>query len=189
MDLPNRLQGESEGDICEEITGEAHEDMHQRQPEGGEEGAAAIDESQISEVSPVEAQVQKEHLKEPEVAQTERPEGEVAPAQAEPVSLEARTMRVGIVIYHRLTGTRYDLICTIRHGSRRITIDGVPIEELIERNYIAPIASLLERMRSERLSLYDVDITIGGLEWSQHINPFVMGYALSDALANILSSL
>lgn len=110
-------------------------------------------------------------------------------ALVETVPLVARTMRVGITIYHKLTGTRYELKCTIRHGGKKITIDGAPIEELIKRNYIAPIASLLDYLRSDRLSTYDVDITIGNLEWCQKIDPLVAGYALSHALANILSRL
>jgi len=103
--------------------------------------------------------------------------------------IEARTMRVGVILYHRATESRYEITCTISPGNRNITVDGVPIDELIERNYIAPISPLIEHMRSERIAGYDLDIRVGNLEWCQKIDPLVIAYALSQALINIISSL
>lgn len=194
MAAPDEVHIDGESDAQNETT--VGEDAQQRQLANSgvedEREPIAPNADQPHERETAEAQPTEGEQSHPEVTQVVQPEEDTEPraqVEVELVSLEAHAMRIGIIIYHKLTGTRYDLTCTIKQGNRQITIDGVPIEELIERNCIAPIAPLLERMRSERLSSYDVDITVGGLEWSQHINPLVMGYALRQALDNILSRL
>ncbi|MFA4029017.1 MAG: hypothetical protein GDYSWBUE_001599 [Candidatus Fervidibacterota bacterium] len=193
MDVLNRSQ--ANGDVNEGSVNNADENEQRHQSsdsmDEGDKEFATIKASQSPVGDATEIHTTYDELSRSEAAQIGQPseDSEASQAQVEPISLEAQAMRVGIVIYRKLTGTRYDLTCTMRRGSRKVTIDGVPIEELIERNYIAPIAPLLERMRSERLSSYEVDINIGGLEWNQDINPLIMGYALWQALDNILSKL
>lgn len=192
MAAPDEVEIEGTSSAQNEIT--TDESMQHQLANSGvedERESVAPAADQPHEHEAAEAQPTEGEPSHPEAAQVGQHEEEdvAVKAQVESVSLEAYAMRIGIIVYHKLTGTRYDLTCTIKQGNRQITIDGVPIEELIERNCIAPIAPLLERMRSERLSSYDVDIAIGGLEWSQHINPLVMGYALWQALDNILSRL
>jgi hypothetical protein len=151
--------------------------------------AKAVEAVEAGEARAVEAETAKVESAEAvqEASVETAVEGEAQPPK--PIQVEPRTVRVGVILYHRATESRYEITCTICPGSRNITVDGVPIEELIERNYIAPISPLIEHMRSERIAGYDLDIRVGNLEWCQKIDPLVIAYALSQALINIISSL
>ncbi|MFA4045251.1 MAG: hypothetical protein HZRFUVUK_002061 [Candidatus Fervidibacterota bacterium] len=178
-----QLQVESVGESAE-VTAEAVEAV---EPEATE--AKAVEAVEAGEARAVEAETAKVESAEAvqEASVETAVEGEVQPPK--PIQVEPRTVRVGVILYHRATESRYEITCTICPGSRNITVDGVPIEELIERNYIAPISPLIEHMRSERIAGYDLDIRVGNLEWCQKIDPLVIAYALSQALINIISSL
>lgn len=181
-----QLQVESVGESAE-VTAEAVEAV---EPEATEAKAVeAVEAVEAGEARAVEAETAKVESAEAvqEASVETAVEGEVQPPK--PIQVEPRTVRVGVILYHRATESRYEITCTICPGSRNITVDGVPIEELIERNYIAPISPLIEHMRSERIAGYDLDIRVGNLEWCQKIDPLVIAYALSQALINIISSL
>lgn len=165
-----QLQVESVGESAE-VTAEAVEAVEAGEARAVEAETAKVESAEAVQEASVETAV----------------EGEVQPPK--PIQVEPRTVRVGVILYHRATESRYEITCTICPGSRNITVDGVPIEELIERNYIAPISPLIEHMRSERIAGYDLDIRVGNLEWCQKIDPLVIAYALSQALINIISSL
>ena len=178
-----QLQVESVGESAE-VTAEA---VEASEPEATE--AKAVEAVEAGEARAVEAETAKVESAEAvqEASVETAVEGEAQPPK--PIQVEPRTVRVGVILYHRATESRYEITCTICPGSRNITVDGVPIEELIERNYIAPISPLIEHMRSERIAGYDLDIRVGNLEWCQKIDPLVIAYALSQALINIISSL
>jgi hypothetical protein len=178
-----QLQVESVGESAE-VTAEAVEAVEAEATE-----AKAVEAVEAGEARAVEAETAKVESAEAvqEASVETAVEGEAQPPK--PIQVEPRTVRVGVILYHRATESRYEITCTICPGSRNITVDGVPIEELIERNYIAPISPLIEHMRSERIAGYDLDIRVGNLEWCQKIDPLVIAYALSQALINIISSL
>jgi hypothetical protein len=178
-----QLQVESVGESAE-VTAEAVEAVEAEATE-----AKAVEAVEAGEAKAVEAETAKVESAEAvqEASVETAVEGEAQPPK--PIQVEPRTVRVGVILYHRATESRYEITCTICPGSRNITVDGVPIEELIERNYIAPISPLIEHMRSERIAGYDLDIRVGNLEWCQKIDPLVIAYALSQALINIISSL
>lgn len=181
-----QLQVESVGESAE-VTAEAVEAVEAVEAEATE--AKAVESVEAGEAKAVEAETAKVESAEAvqEASVETAVEGEAQPPK--PIQVEPRTVRVGVILYHRATESRYEITCTICPGSRNITVDGVPIEELIERNYIAPISPLIEHMRSERIAGYDLDIRVGNLEWCQKIDPLVIAYALSQALINIISSL
>jgi len=178
-----QLQVESVGESAE-VTAEAVEAVEAEATE-----AKAVESVEAGEAKAVEAETAKVESAEAvqEASVETAVEGEAQ--SPKPIQVEPRTVRVGVILYHRATESRYEITCTICPGSRNITVDGVPIEELIERNYIAPISPLIEHMRSERIAGYDLDIRVGNLEWCQKIDPLVIAYALSQALINIISSL
>ena len=178
-----QLQVESVGESAE-VTAEAVEAVEAEATE-----AKAVEAVEAGEAKAVEAETAKVESAEAvqEASVETAVEGEAQ--SPKPIQVEPRTVRVGVILYHRATESRYEITCTICPGSRNITVDGVPIEELIERNYIAPISPLIEHMRSERIAGYDLDIRVGNLEWCQKIDPLVIAYALSQALINIISSL
>jgi hypothetical protein len=181
-----QLQVESVGESAE-VTAEAVEAVEAEATEA--KAVEAVEAVEAGEARAVEAETAKVESAEAvqEASVETAVEGEAQPPK--PIQVEPRTVRVGVILYHRATESRYEITCTICPGSRNITVDGVPIEELIERNYIAPISPLIEHMRSERIAGYDLDIRVGNLEWCQKIDPLVIAYALSQALINIISSL
>lgn len=114
----------------------------------------------------------------------EHPEPEVTGALP-----EVRTMKVGVIVYHKPSGTRCELSSTIRPGARQITVDGMPLDELIERGHVAPVKKFYELLESERLAEYDIDFDMGNSEWRQRVDAKIVGYALAQALANVLGRL
>jgi len=95
----------------------------------------------------------------------------------------------GVVIYHSPTNSRYPITAKVRQGSGKVSVNGVPIEELMASGRVRRIEELLQVLRRERLKGLDIDLQVGDSLPTDTLSPSVIAYAIAEALTNLLGRL
>ncbi|MCS7191732.1 MAG: hypothetical protein NZ937_01955 [Armatimonadetes bacterium] len=93
-----------------------------------------------------------------------------------------------VLVYHIPTGIRFQIKAKVKKGSGKISINGVPIFELIERGKILKIEDLMKAMSRERLKRLDIDLNTGDAS-TDALPPPILSYAFAKALTNLLGQL
>ncbi len=117
---------------------------------------------------------------------------EVAQNRAAQISNEATAEQLketGVVIYHSPTNTRYLIMAKVSQGSGKVSVNGVPIDELMESGRVRRIEELLQVLKRERLKALDIDLRIGDSLPTETLSPSVIAYAIAEALTNLLGRL
>lgn len=92
----------------------------------------------------------------------------------------------GVVIYHSQTKSRYPVMAKVCQGDGKVSVNGISIDELMKEGHIRRIEGLLQVLGRERLKVLDIDIRIGDSLPTETLSPFVLAYAIAEALTNLL---
>ncbi|MCS7263766.1 MAG: hypothetical protein NZ805_02915 [Armatimonadetes bacterium] len=95
----------------------------------------------------------------------------------------------GVLIYHVPTGNRCQIRAKVQKGSGRISVNGVPIFDLMEAGKIRKTDELIRVINRERLKNFDIDLDVGDALSTDIFSPTVLAYAFAEALTNLLGRL
>lgn len=95
----------------------------------------------------------------------------------------------GVVIFHSPTNSRYPIMARVCQGSGKVSVNGIPIDELMKEGRIKRIGELIQVLKRDRLKVLDIDLRIGDSLPDQTLSPSVIAYAVAEALTNLLGRL
>lgn len=111
---------------------------------------------------------------------TDQGSNETAPEQVK---------ETGVVIYHAPTDSRYSITAKVRQGSGKVSVNGIPIDELMKNGSVKRIEELVEVLKRERLKTLDIDLQISDSLPTETLSPPILAYAIAEALTNLLGRL
>ncbi len=77
----------------------------------------------------------------------------------------------------------------MRKGSGKVSVNGIPIDELMESGRIRRIEELVQVLKRERFKALDIDLRVGDSLPTETLSPPILAYAIAEALTNLLGRL